>query len=651
VLLPSLLPGQAPTLEQSVSLRTPSGVRLSPDGAMVAYTVNKANWDVNAFETEIWIAKTGSGERFRLTGGKKSSGSPVWAPDGKRIAFVSDRDGKRQIYLIAPAGGEGVALTEMENGVDSFEWLPDGSAIVFTAAEPEPAALKDRKKKFGEFQVVKGDYSYTNLWLLKVLPIGDAGASTPPKPQRLTEGTAESVQSFEISPDGRKIAYAAVKQPDLSAEPSDLYVLTIADRMRKPLVERKGPDSNPVWSPDGKQIAFVTADEEPYYYFKNPKVAIVDVDGGKPRPLPVAFDERMNLLRWTADGIYFSGLQKTTAHLFRANAASGAVTRVSSPSGAVLQGISFSGDARHVAFTGSMDGRFAEVYASALQPFAPKVVSAFSEQLKEYKMAQREVIRWKSTDGTEVEGVLIKPVDFDPARKYPLLVVVHGGPTGIDMPVVSPDRYYPIERFVAKGALVLRPNYRGSAGYGEKFRSLNVRNLGVGDAWDVLSGVDSLIAKGWVDGERVGCMGWSQGGYISAFLTTSSTRFKAVSVGAGISNWMTYYVNTDIHPFTRQYLQATPWEDPAIYAKTSPMTYLKQAKTPTLIQHGEFDKRVPIPNAYELFQGLEDQGVPVRMYVYKGFGHGITKPKEMLAVLQHNYEFFSEYIWGETPAQ
>jgi dipeptidyl aminopeptidase/acylaminoacyl peptidase len=173
----------------------------------------------------------------------------------------------------------------------------------------------------------------------------------------------------------------------------------------------------------------------------------------------------------------------------------------------------------------------------------------------------------------------------------------------------------------------------------------------VGDAWDVLSGVDSLIAKGWVDGERVGCMGWSQGGYISAFLTTSSTRFKAVSVGAGISNWMTYYVNTDIHPFTRQYLQATPWEDPAIYAKTSPMTYLKQAKTPTLIQHGEFDKRVPIPNAYELFQGLEDQGVPVRMYVYKGFGHGITKPKEMLAVLQHNYEFFSEYIWGETPAQ
>jgi len=272
------------------------------------------------------------------------------------------------------------------------------------------------------------------------------------------------------------------------------------------------------------------------------------------------------------------------------------------------------------------------------------------DQLKNYTLATREIIRWKSTDGVEIEGVLIKPPDFTPDKKYPLLVVVHGGPTGVDLPVITPDRYYPIELFVAKGALVLRPNYRGSAGYGEKSRSLNVRNLGVGDAWDVLSGVDSLIAKGWVDKDRVGCMGWSQGGYISAFLTTSSTRFRAISVGAGISNWMTYYVNTDIHPFTRQYLHAVPWDDPAIYAKTSPMTYIKKAKTPTLIQHGEFDRRVPIPNAYELFQGLEDQGVPVRMFVYKGFGHAITKPKEMLAVLQHNYDFFAEYIWGEKPS-
>jgi dipeptidyl aminopeptidase/acylaminoacyl peptidase len=218
----------------------------------------------------------------------------------------------------------------------------------------------------------------------------------------------------------------------------------------------------------------------------------------------------------------------------------------------------------------------------------------------------------------------------------------------VDRPSIAGDRTYPIELFAAKGAVILRPNYRGSAGYGEKFRSLNVRNLGLGDADDVISGVDAVIAKGYIDRDRVGSMGWSQGGYISAFLTTYSDRFKAVSVGAGISDWMTYYVNTDIHPFTRNYLKATPWQDPEIYKKTSPITYINQAKTPTLIQHGELDKRVPIPNGYELYQGLKDRGVPVKMIVYKGFGHGINKPKQQRAVMEHNYEWFSQWIWGET---
>lgn len=191
------------------------------------------------------------------------------------------------------------------------------------------------------------------------------------------------------------------------------------------------------------------------------------------------------------------------------------------------------------------------------------------------------------------------------------------------------------------------PNYRGSTGYGEKFRKLNVRNLGVGDAWDVMSGIDFLDSKGLIDTDKMGAMGWSQGGYISAFLTTNTRKFKAISVGAGISNWMTYYVNTDIHPFTRQYLKNTPWEDEDIYRKTSPMTNINNASTPTLIQHGEFDKRVPIPNAYELFQGLQDVGVDTKLIVYKGFGHGITKPKERLAATWHNWQWFGKYVWGE----
>jgi dipeptidyl aminopeptidase/acylaminoacyl peptidase len=257
------------------------------------------------------------------------------------------------------------------------------------------------------------------------------------------------------------------------------------------------------------------------------------------------------------------------------------------------------------------------------------------------------VIEWVSQDGTRLEGVLLKPADFDPSVRHPLLVIIHGGPTWLSFPVTAYTYVYPVQQWLEKGAVILMPNYRGSAGYGEAFRSLNVRNLGVGDAWDVLSGVDHLIALGFIDSERMGAMGWSQGGYISAFLTTTCDRFAAISVGAGISDWMTYYVNTDIHPFTRQYLQGTPWSDPDIYATTSPMSYINQASTPTLIQHGEFDRRVPTPNAYELYQGLQDVGVPVELVIYKGFGHGISKPKELLAAVWHNWQFFAKWIWGE----
>ena len=281
--------------------------------------------------------------------------------------------------------------------------------------------------------------------------------------------------------------------------------------------------------------------------------------------------------------------------------------------------------------------------------FSPRLLT-MTEQSKAFLLGTREVISWKSTDGTTIEGVLIKPANFDPAKKYPLLCVIHGGPTGIDRPtLLTPDsRYYPSDIWAARGALVLKVNYRGSAGYGEAFRKLNMRNLGVGDAWDVLSGVDYLIGKGWVDKDKVGCMGWSQGGYISAFLTASSDRFVAISVGAGISNWATYYYNTDITPFTINYLGNDPADDPEIYQKTSPMTYIKKARTPTLIQHGELDRRVPIANAYELatgFGGSRREGRDDRL---QGFWSPASPNRDaMRAVMQHNLAWFNHYIWGD----
>jgi dipeptidyl aminopeptidase/acylaminoacyl peptidase len=375
----------------------------------------------------------------------------------------------------------------------------------------------------------------------------------------------------------------------------------------------------------------------------------VDAAGGSVRSLTSAFDEQPFLVEWLGDGIYFTASQRTASHLFRLDPARGAIARISAPDARVATSFSLSRDGRRVAFVSGSPSSVPEVFVSDTAAFEPKRLTDLAAAAAGFTLGTRELLSWKAQDGTAIEGVLIKPADFDPAKKHPVLCVIHGGPTAVDRPVLlQPDaRYYPSDIWAARGALILKVNYRGSAGYGESFRKLNYRNLGVGDAWDVLSGIDHLVAKGWADPARLGCMGWSQGGYISAFLTTSTARFKAISVGAGISNWATYYYNTDITPFTMNYLGADPVTDPEIYRKTSPMGYVKGAKTPTLIQHGENDRRVPIANAYELRQALEDRGVPVTMVVYKGFGHGINKPKAMRAVMQHNLAWFNHHVFGD----
>lgn len=312
--------------------------------------------------------------------------------------------------------------------------------------------------------------------------------------------------------------------------------------------------------------------------------------------------------------------------------------------------IAFSKNTDAIAVSGRNFIGLNEIYSGRFkQPL--KQVSNNTAQIEGWNTPVNEVIQWKSTDGALIEGILLKPKNYDAAKRYPLLVVIHGGPTGIDLPDPVPTYVYPIMQWTEKGALVLRINYRGSAGYGEKFRSLNVSNLGIGDMWDVMSGVAYLNSKNMIDTSRMGCMGWSQGGYISAFLTTNTNMFKAISVGAGISNWVTYYVSTDITPFTRQYLATTPWNDMNIYLKTSPMTNINKAATPTLIQHGEFDKRVPISNAYELYRGLQDRNIPSKLIVYKGFGHGINKPKERLAAIWHNWQWFNKYVFGDKEEQ
>ena len=627
-------------MDEVLSLKRAGSPEISPDGRWVAYTVRETNWDDNTYDTQIWLADVTTGALRQLTHSKKSSQSPSWSPDATRIAFISDRTDKRQLYVINPLGGEAEAITSLEDGVSSFAWAPDGKAIAYTATEPKSPALKDREKKFGEFQVVEQDYRMTQLF---VIDLGTRATRT------LASGNF-TVGSFAWSPDGKNIAFDHRVNPSPGSSGSaDISIVAVGDASVRKLVTQDGPDSHPVWSPDGSRIAFETSMANPAYYYTNGLIATVPAAGGAPVTLSSSFDEDPSLVGWKPNGLYFSASERTYSYLYRLDPNAKSVTKVAPADQTVNSSFSLSKDGNAVAFLRADAKSMAEVFVASTGAAQPKKLTDLNAQTANWTTSTLEVVSWKSKDGATIEGVLHKPLAFDPGRKYPLLVVVHGGPTGVSRAVPFTSSIYPIDVWIPHNVLVLEPNYRGSAGYGEKFRALNVRNLGVGDAWDVLSGVDSLIAKGIVDAEKVGTMGWSQGGYISAFLAThDAARFKAISVGAGISDWMTYYVNTDIHPFTRQYLKATPWDDPEIYAKTSPITYIKQAKTPTLIQHGATDQRVPLPNAFELYQGLLDNKVPTKLIVYQGFGgigHGPSKPKSHRATMQHNLERFDQYLF------
>ena len=435
----------APTVDQILSIKRAGSPEISPDGRWVAYTIRQTNWDDNAFDTQIWLADAASGSTRQLTNAKKSSQSPAWSPDGSKLAFISDRTDKRQIYLISPQGGEAEALTSLEDGVDNFAWSPDAKSIAYTTKEPKSAAVKDREKKYGEFQVIEQDQRMTHLFTIDV-----ATRAT----KALTSGSTFTVGSFSWSPDGKNIAFDHRINPELkNGGTADISVVSVPGAAVRTLVTQDGPDQRPVWSPDGTRIAFQTSMANPAYMYMNSVIATVPASGGAPTALSGSFDEDPQIVDWKPSGIFFAASAKTYSYLYRLDPNTKAVTKLSTADQTVNSSFSLSRDGQAVASLRSDAKSMAEVYVESgfSRTTQPKKITDMNAQAAGWTSSTLDVVSWKSQDGATIEGILHKPADFDASKKYPLLVVIHGGPTGVSRAIPFTSTIYPIDVWVPRG--------------------------------------------------------------------------------------------------------------------------------------------------------------------------------------------------------
>ncbi|MGH0972271.1 prolyl oligopeptidase family serine peptidase [Bacillus paranthracis] len=636
------------SIEEIISLPTLSSTNISDDGKNVAFVKRTANWKDNTYRNHAWVYEKGKGQSYPLTNGDIDSTCPLWSPNSRDIAYLSPvGNGKNQIFVKSLDGYGGVQITNEEEGISIFKWNPTGKGFYYITQSKEFEEIKKRKELYGDFQHVGKEHQNNCLCYVEIEKViqNDKEEREINGVYQLTDGKDFYIHDFDISNDGKKVVCMAT--PSLNDYMNgDLYILDVeAEELQKMNVDRLLGGSV-CFSPEGNKICYSASIREKEYYrshIQESTLEIYDMNTGEVLQPLTNFDSTVMPLQWTAKGILIRWQDKTNYRIGLL-AEDGTMEVLSDNVDGFIMDASITKDGNHITYSKAITNETFEIYLDDKK--ITNENSFFEGKLK----SNREIISWQSSDGLKIEGVLSRPVEFDSNKKYPLLVVIHGGPAWASFPIFSDcfNEKYPIEQFVEKGFIVLEPNYRGSSGYGNEFLKANYRKQGLADYDDVISGVDELVEKGIVDKDRVGVMGWSNGGYISAFCATFSSRFKAISVGGGITNWSTHYVNTDIPYFIRMHLGNTPWNDPDIYTKTSPMTYIKLVCTPTLIQHGEKDARIPVTNAYELYEGLRDMEVDTELIIFKEMAYSSDQPGIHVAIMKQNLMWFSHYILGES---
>lgn len=632
------------TPELQVKTRAIGTPRVSPDGKRVVYTVNEAvmTADKSEFVTQIWMAATDGTENYQVTFGDKSSANPKWSPDGSSIAFTSNRkDNKNNLYVLRLIGGEAEPITEVKSGVGEFEWSPDGKWIAHTMTDPKSDDEDKNDKGRNDFRWIDENTKFARLYVIAV-------AKGPDGKREARKLTSEnrSVTGFNWSPDGTRIVFNHVATPSANDWPSsDISVIDVASGKVSQLANTPAAESALHYSPDGKWISAIASDV-PVRWAQHYTIRVYPSGGGEPRIFSNSYDSQPSIIGWSADGtrIYFFESKGTGTALYYVDVATGRITEDNYAPG-VVTGVNFNKDRTMLGMVMQNSERPPEAYVVRVAERSPIQISRANDEVSKLALGKTEVIKWKSSDGRDIEGLLTYPVGYVAGTKVPLLLNIHGGPAGVFQQSFIGNRgSYPIATFASKGFAVLRPNPRGSSGYGTEFRRANIKDWGNGDYNDLMTGVDKVIAMGVADPERLGVMGWSYGGYMTSTIITKTKRFKAASAGAPVTNLMSFNGTADIPSFIPDYFGGEFWNDPAIYAKHSAMFNIKNATTPTLIQHGEADVRVPISQGYELYNALKQQRVPTRMIVLPRMPHGPNEPKMQVAAMQSNLDWFEKYL-------